>query len=305
MHSKQVNGYRLTVIAKVVALTLCVGALPFLFSRAYAGEVTTENGETTEGKEAKAKNPWLDDYKKHIGFTYSAEARLQTAYLYRGSYSGGPNIQAEAYVGYGGLYAGCWWNVGVTNWAFDEFQPEVDFLLGFKRWGLDVSLLYVHNFDRALFDLTNYQSGGNSLEVRARYTVSSKLPLSILWGTRVAGADGYLNPETGEMVRAWSSYLELSYTHHFPYDLSLYGGIGITPWKSRFTRFQRDFAFQVIELRLRKDWTVSRLCGLMLQATFLLNPSGIAADPSTVQWHSFDPGRQTINTNLAFGVYLR
>lgn len=287
---------------KVVALALCVGALPFLFSRAYAGE----NEATDKSLEPeKEENRWLDDYKRHIGFTYSAEARIQAAYLYRGNYSGGPNIQAEAYVGYGGLYAGCWWNIGVTSWAFDIFQPEVDLLLGFKRWGLDISALYVHNFDHGFFDFTNYASGGNSLEVRARYTVSSKLPLSFLWGTRVAGADGYRDPKTGEMVRAWSSYFEFSYTHHFPYDISLYGGIGFTPWKSRFTRFDRDFAFQVIELRLRKDWTMSRYCGLMLQGTFLLNPSGIAADPGSVQWLPLTPGRQTINLNLAFGVYLR
>jgi len=285
---------------RVIALAFCVGAMTFLLcTPAYAREANDSVVAT------KQQNPWLDDYHKRIGFTYGAEAKIQTAYLYRGRYCGGPNIQGEASVGYGGLYGVMWWNIGVETWEFKTFQPEVDFIIGFARWGLDISMLYVHNFDRRFFDLTNYLSGGNSIELRARYTVSSKLPLSILWATRVGGADGYLNPATGDTIRAWSSYLEISYTHHFPYDISLYGGFGITPWKSRFTRFKRDFAVPVLELRLRKNWDMGNRCGLMLQGTLLLNPSALAADHSSYRWHPYDPWNQSINTNIAFGVYLR
>ena len=278
---------------RVTALAILVGALPLLFpAGAYASEQTS------------TENRWLDDYNKPVGFTYGAEARIQASYLYRGNYSGGPNIQAEANVGYGGLYALMWWNIGVKTVAFDSFLPEVDFIFGFKRWGLDISVLYVHNFNCNFFDITNYPYHGNSLELRGRWTVSSKLPLSILWATRLAGSDGYIN-NVGDTIRAWSSYLEISYTHHFPYGISLYGAFGITPWKSRYTRFQRDFAFQLIEVKLRKDWSVSKHCGLMVMGAVTINPSGIAADPSSIQWKPYMPGNQTINANLGFGVYLK
>lgn len=271
-----------------MAPVLCIGALPFLFiSHAHARE-----------------SRWLDDYKAPIGLTYGAKATLQTAYLWRGLYCGGANIQASANVGYGGLYADVWWNIGVTDWSFRTFEPEVDVTIGFARWGLDVSLLYVHCFDRKYFDFTNHPDGGNSLEVHASYTVSSKLPLRFLWATRVAASDGYVNM-AGDTVRAWSSYAELSYEHHFAYGLSLYGALGITPWRSRYTHFQRGFAFQLVEIRLRKDWILSPHCGMMLQGQLCLNPSAIAADRSSVEWHPKDPFNQSINANIGVGVYLR
>lgn len=284
---------------RVIALAFFVGALPFIFN---ARTCASEKWATDST--LKVENRWLDDYSQPVGFTYSARAVLQAAYLYRGSYSGGPNIQAEATVGYGGLYANMWWNIGVTDWRFAVFQPEVDFVFGFARWGLDVNVLYIHNFDCGFFDVTNYTDHGNSLELRASWTVSSKLPLRILWATRMTGNDGYINA-AGDTVFAWSSYLELSYTHQFPYGISLYGAVGITPWKSRYTRFQRDFAFQTIDIRLRKDWDVSKHCGLMLQGTLMLNPSAIAADKSTVKWDPKSPGNQSINANIGFGVYLK
>ena len=287
------NGIRFSICKQVIALTLCVGALPFLFcARAYASE------------ESKGESKWLDDYHQHVGLTYGASAVLQTTYLWRGLYCGGMNTQLDANVGYGGLYFDMWWNIGTTDWAFSHFLPEVDLSLGFNRWGLDVHVLYIHNFNCGFFDFNNYADHGNRLELDLRYTVSSKLPLSFLWATRVSAADGYLN-EHGELVRAWSSYAELSYTHHFPYDISLYGAIGITPWRSCYTGYQRGFAVQNIELRLRKDWSLHERCGMMLQGVFSLNPSALAADHSTAEWHPANPYTQSINANIALGFYLK
>ena len=114
-------GFRKTVFRKVIALALCVGALPFVFSaRAYAEETTGIPGL------------W-DEYKRPVGLTYGAQARIQTTYLWRGIYAGGANIQGSANVGYGGLYADMWWNIGVTDWSFKTFEPEVDLSIGFRR----------------------------------------------------------------------------------------------------------------------------------------------------------------------------
>ena len=291
------NNHRITVIVRKIALALCVGALPFLCC-------APASAQETVAPDASGTSRWLDDYHQHIGLTYNAQATVQAAYLWRGLYCGAFNLQGSANVGYGGLYLDMWWNIGTTDWSFRTFQPEVDFSLGFSRWGLDVYLLYIYNFNCGFFDFTNYPDHGNRLELNVRYTVSSKLPLSILWATRVAAADSYVNA-MGDTVRAYSSYAEISYTHHFPYDISLYGAIGITPWRSVYTHYQRDFAVQNIELRLRKDWSLSERCGLKLQGTLSINPSALAADKSTARWHPKSPDYQAINTNIAIGVYLR
>lgn len=280
-----------TAFRKVIALALCVGALPFVSSaRAYAGE-----REVIPGL-------W-DEYKQPVRFTYGAQARLQTTYLWRGVYAGGLNVQGSANIGYGGLYADMWWNIGVTDWTFKTFEPEVDLTIGFKRWGLDLYALYIHNFKHGFFDLAYYDSGRNALEVGLRYTVSDKLPLSILWSTRFTDADSYIL--SGDTVHAYSSYAEISYTHALPYGLSLYGAIGITPWRSLYTYYKRDFAVQNIEVRLRKDWSVSERCGLMIQGQLSINPSALAADKTTAQWKPEYPFEQSINANIAFGVYLK
>ena len=279
---------------------LCIGALPFLFSaRTYASEESK-----VEGGETSTESKWLDDYHQHVGLTYSAQAVLQTTYLWRGLYVGAMNMQLDASVGYGGLYFDTWWNIGTADWSFKTFQPEVDLTLGFSRWGLTLSATYIYSFNRPFFDFTNHPDGGNVLELWMRYTVSSKLPLSIYWGTRLAGSDGYLNA-VGDTIRAYSTYVELSYTHHFPYDISLYGAVGFTPWKSLYTGYQRGFAVNNVEIRLRKDWSLHERCGLFLQGVFAINPSALAADHSTAEWHPVSPGRQSINANVALGVYLK
>ena len=251
----------------------------------------------------EARSKWLDDYKAPVGFTYNAQARIQPTYIWRALYAGGANIQASANVGYGGLYLDMWWNIGVTDWTFKTFQPEVDFSLGFARWGLDIYLLYIHNFNTGFFDFHNYPGKGNRLELNVCYTVSSKLPLGIRWATRVAASDGYLNA-AGDTVMAYSSYAEINYTQRFPYGLSLYGAVGLTPWRSVYTLYRYDFGVTNIDLRLRKDWTVAEHCGLMLQGQLCINPTLLAADKSTAEWHPYNPGNQAINANITFGIYL-
>lgn len=272
---------------RVIALTLAVGAMPFVFS---AG--------------AHAENEmWLDDYSRPVGFTYNAQAKIQTTYLWRGLYAGSANIQASANVGYGGLYADMWWNIGVTDWTFRTFLPEVDLTIGFARWGLDVNLLYIHNFNCGFFDMHNYPDKGNRIELNVRYTVSKKIPLSVLWATRVWASDAYL--QGSDTVRAYSSYAEISYTQALPYDMSLYGAVGLTPWRSCYTFYQGGFAINNIDVRLRKDWSLSPHCGLMLMGQLCINPYALAVDLSSAAWNPSSPHRQAVNANIAVGVYLK
>lgn len=288
MHCKQ------TFSKKVIALVLCIGALPILFpASAHASE--RDPGQSTAD--------WLwEDYRKPVKLTYSAQVTLNAIYNWRGFYSGGLNIQPVASVGYGGAYIETWWNLGATDNKFTGFLPEMDWRVGFNRWGLDLSLLYVHFLDRTDLDLGLNSS--NSMEVALRYTLSNKVPVSILWATRVAGIDGYENA-AGDSVRAYSTYIEISYTQQFKYGLSLYGAFGFSPWRSLYSRFQRDFTAHNIDIRLRKDWDVSDHCGMMIRGQLTINPSELAADKSTAKWDINNPFDQAINANLTFGVYLK
>ena len=281
-----------TIKKGIITLTFFVGVLPFL------------NIAHAHAEEESGASRWLDDYHQHVGLTYGAQATVNAAYLWRGLYVGGLNLQANANVGYGGLYFDAWCNIGTADWSFTDFQPEVDFTLGFSRWGLDVHVISIHNFNCGFFDFSNrIDQGCNALEIRARYTVSSKLPLSFLWATRVLGADGYRIGE--DTIRAYSSYAELSYTQALPFGLSLYGAIGITPWRSFYTGYERGFAVNNLEVRLAKDWSLSEHCGLKLQGVLAINPSLLAADRSTAKWHPRAPWDQSVNVNIAAGVYLK
>ena len=281
-----------TIKKGIITLTFFVGVLPFL------------NIAHAHAEEESGASRWLDDYHQHVGLTYGAQATVNAAYLWRGLYVGGLNLQANANVGYGGLYFDAWCNIGTADWSFTDFQPEVDFTLGFSRWGLDVHVISIHNFNCGFFDFSNrIDQGCNALEIRARYTVSSKLPLGIRWATRIAASDGYRNAQ-GDTVRAYSSYAEINYTQNLPYGLSLYGAFGFSPWKSIYSFFQRDFTVCNVEVRLRKDWDAGNRCGLMLQGQLCINPSELAADHRTAEWHPYLPGNQSVNANITFGVYL-
>ena len=237
-------------------------------------------------------------------FSYGASATLQTNYLWRGLFAGATSLHLDANIGYAGLYADMWWSLGATDWRFDTFQPEVDITIGYTRWGVDAHVLYIHNFNCGFFDFANYADKGNRLEVALSYTVSDKIPLRILWATRVSAADGYINAQ-GNLVRAYSSYAEISYTQSLPFDMSLYGAVGISPWRSLYSGYQRNFSVANIELRLRKDWSLNDHLGLMLLGHLMINPSALANDITTAEWHPYQPGRQSINANIGLGIFLK
>ncbi len=305
----KLKAYRLSLIKRYVALVLCIGALPFVNNASARAEENAKLESVPQDSVVavtpeKQPNKWLDDYSQPVGLTYGVMAKLNASYLWRGQYSGGPNIQASANIGYGGAYVDMWWNLGVKTWSFNVFQPEVDISIGFNRWGLNAYVLFIHNFNTGFFDFNNYHDRGNRLELDVRYTVSSKIPLSFLWATRLSASDGYLN-EAGEVVRAYSSYAEISYTQKLPYGLSLYGAVGISPWRSVYSRFERGFCVPNIDLRLRRDWDLSPHLGMMLISQISINPSAIAADRTTAFWHPFQPSRQSVNLNVTYGIYLK
>ena len=240
--------------------------------------------------EETATNKWLDEYPKHVGFEWSAEAQVVGNYIWRGWYIGGLGLQPAAKVGYGGAFFDVWGNVGANDWAFQDLKPEMDVSVGFERWGFKALIMHMFFFN----GWENVTS-----EVRLGYKVSSKLPLSVLWCTRFWGADSYI-AEDGTTHRAYSTYIELGYDFSLPWELTLAVRLGMTPWTSLYTGFEGGFAVVDMELVLRREWKLTDYCSLQTHAQLMLNPWRI--DKNNVQWDVKNPWEQRLNFSLGVGV---
>lgn len=201
---------------------------------------------------------------KSIGLEWSAGATMTSNYIWRGLYCGGPSLQVDATIGYAGFYANMWWNVGATDWTFSAFNPELDLMIGFSRWGLNINYLYCFYFDHypdgtptRFFDFRNHPRGGGGTtgEWRVSYRVSDKIPLSCLVAFRTFGRDGYI--VDGELKRAYSTYIELGYDFALGENWQLDARLGFTPAKSLYTRYQGDFAVTLIGMKLKKTWKIN------------------------------------------------
>lgn len=240
--------------------------------------------------EETATNKWLDEYPKHIGFSWNAEAHVVGNYIWRGLYVGGLSLQPEAKVGYGGAFFDVWGSVGASNWVFNGLTPELDVSVGYERWGLKLMVMHMFYFDK----WENYTS-----EVRLGYKVSSKLPLSILICSRFWGRDSYV-AEDGTLHRAFSTYIQLGYDFSLPWELMLEARLGMTPSKSLYTSYKGDFAVVNIEFVLRRQWKLTDYCSLQTHAQLMLNPWRV--DKYNVQWDAKNPSEQKLNFSLGVGV---
>lgn len=234
-------------------------------------------------------------------FYWSASATVTSNYIWRGLYCGGPSLQLDATVDYAGFYANMWWNVGATDWTFTGFNPEVDLMIGFSRWGLNINYLYCFYFDKypdgtpsRFFDFNNHPRGGGGTtgEWRISYRVSDKIPLSCLVAFRTFGRDGYyVSLDNGEKVdvvgdvipgnvalkRAYSTYIELGYDFALGENWQLDTRLGFTPAKSLYTRFEGDFAVTLVGLKLHRTWALEH-CSVKSFAHVMLQPWQVTKD---------------------------
>lgn len=238
-------------------------------------------------------------------FSWHVHAEIDANYVWRGKYSGGLSFQTNAEVRYRGFYLNTWWNVGATDWNFSAkdasgkmitaLNPEVDMTIGYQYKGLELIFMHMYYFDKyadgtpsRYFDFRNHAPGGGGItsEWRVAYTISETIPLRIMWCTRTFGRDGYM--EDGVLKRAFSSYLELKYTQPLPYDVALTGVIGLTPWKSLYTQYQKNFAVINLQVSASKSWQVSERCTMGIAGLLAFNPSSMQPlwnISTSVTWH--------------------
>lgn len=213
--------------------------------------------------------------KNSSTFSWSANALVTSNYIWRGLYVGGPSVQLDATVSYAGVFANVWWNIGATDWTFNALNPEVDVTIGFSRWGLSVYYLHMYYFDRyangemsRYFDFNNHAKGGTTGEWRVAYTrpvYTNKrgwtTSVNGLCAFRTFGRDGYYDDATGELRRAYSTYIEVGVDQTFGQGWSLAARLGITPAKSMYTGYQGDFAVTLVGLKLNKSWELGVVSG--------------------------------------------
>jgi len=225
-------------------------------------------------------------------FSWYARAEVDANYVWRGLYNGGLSLRAEGEVSYYGFFANMWWNIGATDWhwgktdatgaGITKFNPEVDISLGYRWRGLSVLYMHMYYFDHyadgrmsRFFDWGNHAPGGGGItsEWRVSYRISDRVPLRLLWCTRTFGRDGYML--NGELKRAYSTYIEARYDQPLPMDFTLTGVIGVTPWKSLYTAFEKDFAVINLSIALSKSWQVAKGCSVDVGGELMLNPSSM------------------------------
>ena len=238
-------------------------------------------------------------------FNWYARAEIDANYVWRGLYNGGLSLVAEAEVSYYGFFANTWWNVGATDWKWGKkdaagnavtgLNPEVDISLGYRWRGLSVLFMHMYYFDHyadgrmsRYFDWNNYapRGGGVTTEWRISYRISDKVPLRLMWCTRTFGRDGYM--QNGELKRAYSTYIEARYDQPLPYDITLSGVIGLTPWRSMYTGFKKEFAVVNLSVGLSKSWQIAKGYSVDIGGVLMFNPSSMQPLWNIVTGVTFD-----------------
>jgi hypothetical protein len=270
------------------------------------------------GTSVKAQE--AEDTSETLSFGYDAGAEIVSSYLWRGQYNGGLSFQPDVAVGWDSRHTsfriGTWWSVGASDWTYQRglektdgynpntyFMPELDIYANLNLWGATIGFTHYYYFGGSNFlsqgkiDKVKDKGWTSQTEVSIGYDFSTLLdiPLTITWYTMVSGDDGYMKDMTvnedgeieGTWRRAYSSYLEIGYTHTWEEaGVSLGGTLGISPWKSMYTDMDwqevdednnivddsRKFAVNNISLRVEKTWTLGDdVCTISLFGVGMLN----------------------------------
>ena len=273
-----------------LALSVLVGVMLSLFvMHAYAQTDSTSLQPYAPVNDVKATDVRVGQER---AFSWQVRAELDANYIWRGMYAGGLSTQIEAEISYYGFFLASWWNLGTTDWRWGRrdksgkmitgFNPELDMSVGYRYKGLMIQFMHMYYFDHyqdgrmsGYFDWRNYGpgEGGVTTEWRLAYRISDKVPLRFMWCTRTFSRDGYW--VNGELKRAYSTYIEVKYEQALPHDVTLTGLIGLTPWKSMYTNFEKDFAVVNLSVSATKSWRVTDYCAVDIGAVVMLNPSSM------------------------------
>ena len=292
---------------------------------------------------------------QNLEFAYDAGAEIVSTYLWRGQYNGGLSFQPDLAVGWDSEHTsfrfGTWWSLGASDWRFRKnwpstddynpntyFVPELDIYANLNLWGVTLGFTHYYYFGGSNFfsagSIDKVKNLGNTsqTEVSLGYDFSTllDLPLYVTWYTMVSGDDGYMTGMSvngegeieGTYKRAFSSYLEVGYTHTWEsIGLSLGGAVGLSPWKSMYTDMDwqsvdeetgelidesKSFAVNNISLRLEKEWSLGDdLCSISIFGVGMLNTCNL--NKETVIVHAAGDDKlyvQKLNGAIGMSVWF-
>lgn len=258
------------------------------------------------------------------GFEWSVGADLTSAYLWRGMRYGGLAFQPDLSIGYGGLTIEGWANLSPEDYTFKNFAPELDVKLSYSVAGFTVGVNHLYYFDGSKYfnfkgsgynDYINETNSTTQTEVFAEFNLGDLLdavPLHLGWYTYIAGDDKYIDEAhpvvngtdtTFNMKRAYSSYIEVSYDINLPLNFTLTPTVGMTPWKSTYTFYEGNFAFNNLSLKLNWELEVGDHFSLDIYAIGMLNTYGINKENLVPEIRN-SYCNQRLNGAIGIGLWL-
>ena len=227
------------------------------------------------------------DQPKEIGLSIEVGADVVSSYLWRGQNLGGISIQPSVTLDWKGLYVSGWASIGADNWTFEELSPELDVTIGYDNYGVQVDLTHLYYFGgepyfpKGGFSTQIEEESSSTMEAHIGFHLGDlveSVPLSIDWYTTIYGDDCY--EKDGEMVRAWSTYIQVGYTFNLPLGIDLQTNIGFTPWRGMYSNYEevwknaKTVAINNIHLRAERYFELKDI-ELGLWAECMLNCYGI------------------------------
>ena len=204
------------------------------------------------------------DSAAHRRLTFTMGSDWMSSYVCRGSYQTGPSIQPTLQIGYGGFFFTAWGSAG-------KDLQEVDLTLSyrFRRFELSLTDYYVTDSEPGL--RSGFFSYGrhspHTLEVSLSWSASERFPLTLWWGTMVAGGDF-----GNDGRRNYSSYAEISYPFLLPASVEMKTGLGFTPWSTENCFGTKGFAVTNVYLHAARRWTFGGSLKIGLLARLICNP---------------------------------
>jgi len=188
---------------------------------------------------------------------FSGSASFVSTYVYRGLKLGNPSAFVILNYNLGGFTA-----TAETGMAFNGHYMETMLSVGYsiKDFKLEVRDQFFPIYDDVVaYSYFNWNPKETSHQVEALLTYApKKLPLKVQWSTYFAGYDlKYCYDENGDFHwgnRAFSSYLELTGFHKFPYMQTVAATVGASMNKGLYTDYQKDFAVVNLRLAYLKTW---------------------------------------------------
>ncbi len=253
---------------------------------------------------------------KDLGLSFEVGADVVSSYIWRGQNLGGLSIQPSVTLAWKGLFVSGWGNIGADNWKFQDINPEMDWTVGFDRWGINVDVTHYYYFGgekfllRGDYDMTLEENASlSTLEAHAGFhlgDIVEKVPLSIDWYTTVLGGDSYKD-ENNQLKRAYSTYVEVGYDFVLPLGTVIGARVGLTPWLGAYSGYQEVWtnagtvAITNVNLRVEHAFEFKHL-SLSVFAEGMLNCYGL--DKNNIITKITDRSEQRLNGCIGGSIYI-